>query len=226
MLQSAGLIWTQFMRHLGNAMNLSYVHKLLLAADPFSVIRTNFRAWGKKLPGKNGKTRQPKPSPARHLTSEQREEISSGLQDSVMGHVSMTAAASDTEAVRYEGEIADVLEGTGFDVNIDNAKTEVAEQQVPPGVEMTIKETTVRPGHAYWIVRAFRSAGVAIATRINEKRRKNDTLYITVGQNSAPAVVPTAIRSAAKWQSNVLRNLLKKWKIRFTTGLRRPGQID
>ncbi len=206
-------------------MKLSYVQKLLLAADPFLAIRTNFRGWGKRLPGKIGKTKQPELSQARHLTTEQREEISSGLQDSVAGPVSMTATASDKEAVRYEGEIADVLEDTGFDVNIDNAKT-VTEQGIPAGIEMTIKDTTVRPAHAYWIVRAFRSAGVAIATRINRRRRKNNTLYITVGPNGAPAVVPPTVESAAKWQSNVLRNLLKKWKTRFTTGLRRPGQTD
>ena len=163
-----------------------------------------------------------KPSPERHLSSEQREEILSDLQASATGPISITAAASDKEAVRYETEIADVLEGTGFDVKIDNAKTEVAEQQIPAGVEMTIKETTVRPVHAYWIVRAFRAAGVAIATRINGERRKNDTLYITVGPNAAPSSIATA----AKWRSQVLRNLLKKWKIRFTTGVRRPGQID
>ena len=143
-----------------------------------------------------------------------------------MGPISMTAAASDNEAVRYEGEIADVLEGTGFRVNIDNAKTEVAEQQIPRGIEMTIKETTVRPGHAYWIVRAFRSAGVAIATRINEKRRKNDTLYITVGPNGAPVAVPPAVATAAKWRSQVLRTLLKKWKMKFAAGLQRSKEVD
>jgi hypothetical protein len=181
---------------------------------------------GKKASRKKRGDKQMKPSPERHLTSEQREEISSSLQESVTGPISMTAAASDKEAVRYEGEIANLLEGTGFDVNIDNAKTEVAEQQIPKGIEMTIKETTVRPVHAYWIVRAFRSAGLAIATRINGKSRKNDTLYITVGPNGAPAVVPPAIATAAKWRSQVLRNLLKKWKMKFAAGLRRSKQVD
>ena len=143
-----------------------------------------------------------------------------------MGPISITAAASDKEAVRYEGEIADVLESTGFDVNIENAKTEVFEQQIPSGIEMTIKETTVRPGHAYWIVRAFRSAGLAIATRINGKSRKNDTLYITVGPNDATTVVPPTITTAAKWRSQVLKTVLKKWKMKFGGGLRRSGQFD
>lgn len=113
----------------------------------------------------------------------------------------MTAAASDKEAVHYQAEIADVLEGTGFDVNIDNAKTEVSGQQLPKGVEMAVKDRTVRSVHAYWIVSAFRSAGVAIATRINAERRKNDTLYITVGPNAAPAAAPPAIAAAANRRS-------------------------
>lgn len=157
-------------------MHLSYVHKLLLAADPFSAIRMNFRNWKqRKLP------------PGRHLSKKQREVISAGLQDSVTGPVSMTAASSDNEAVGYEGEIANVLKETGFKVKIDNARTKPAEQQTPAGVEMTIKEKTVRPVHAYRIVHAFRSAGIAIATRINAQRRKNNILYITVGQNGAAA---------------------------------------
>ena len=167
-----------------------------------------------------------KPPKARHLTSEQREEISSDLQYSAVGPVSMTAAASDKEAVHYQAEIADVLESTGFDVDIDNAKTEVSEQQLPKGVEMAVKDRTVRSVHAYWIVSAFRSAGVAIATRINAKRRKNDTLYITVGPNDTTTVVPPTIATAAKWRLQALRNLLKKWKIKFTAGLQRSKQVD
>ena len=58
----------------------------------------------------------------RHLTVEQREDISAGLQDSATGPVSMTAAASDKEAVCYQGEIASVLEDMGCEVEIDNAK--------------------------------------------------------------------------------------------------------
>ena len=122
----------------------------------------------------------------RHITLEQREGISAGLQDSITGPVSMTAAASDKEAVRYEGEIASVLEDTGCKVEIDNAERKAPEQEIPTGVEMTIAEATVQPIHASPIVSAFRRAGVAIVTRINAMRRKNDTLYITVGQNEAP----------------------------------------
>jgi hypothetical protein len=151
-------------------MNLSYLHKL--AANPFSAIRTNFRRWKKKRRG-------------RHLTVVQRENISTSLEDSMPGPVSMTAAPSDREAVCYEGEIANVLEDTGFKVEIDNAERKSSERK-PTGLEMTIADKTVRPMHASGIVRAFRRAGVAIATRISVRRRKNDTLYIAVGPNDAP----------------------------------------
>jgi len=126
----------------------------------------------------------------RHLTLEQRDDISAGLQDSTTGPVSMTAPASDKEAVAYEGEIASVLEEMGCEVEIVNAKTAASVQEIPTGVEMTIKEETVRPIHASRIVRAFRRAGLVIATRFNSRRRKNDTLYITVGPSDAPAVLP------------------------------------
>jgi len=138
----------------------------------------------------------------------------------------MTATTSDREAVCYEGEIANVLEDKGFEVEIDNAKRKPSEEQIPTGVEMTVKDKTVRPVHAYRIVRAFRNAGVAIATRINGKRRNNDTLYITVGPNAAPALVPLTTRTAAKWQSKVLRTLVEKWKMKFASGLRRPERAD
>jgi hypothetical protein len=153
----------------------------------------------------------------RHLTVEQRGDISAGLQDSMAGPVSMTAAASDKEAVCYQGEIASVLEDMGCEVQIDNAKKKAPAQETPTGVEMTIKEETVRPIHASRIVRAFRRAGVVIATKINARRRQNDTLYITVGPNDAP-VSPT-IWTAATWRWTSLATLLAKWKMKFTLGL-------
>jgi hypothetical protein len=207
-------------------MNLSYVQKLLIAADPFSAIRTNFRGWKEKFHVKDGKTKQRKLSRDRHLTCKQREDISTGLQDSVTGPVSMAAAASDKEAVCYEDEIASVLEDAGFKVSIDNAKKKAPEQEIPTGLEMTIADKTIRPTHAYRIVYAFRRAGVAIATRINARLRNNNTLYITVGPKGAPALVPLTTRTAAKWQSKVLRTLLEKWKMKFAFGLRRPEQAD
>jgi hypothetical protein len=199
-------------------MNLSNVHKLLLAADPFSAIRTNFRGWGKKLHAKEGKKKRRKLLRGRHLTVVQREDISTGLQESMesmTGPVSITAAASDKEAVCYEREIANVLEDTGFSVEIDNAKRKSPEQKIPKGVEMTVADKTIRPIHAYWIVRAFRHAGVEIATRINARRRKNNTLYITVGSNRAPALARPTIRSAATLQLRSLATLLEKWKMKF-----------
>jgi hypothetical protein len=135
----------------------------------------------------------------RHLTSEQREDISTGLQDSATGPVSITAPASDKEAVVYQGEIASVLEDMGCEVTIANAKTAASVQEIPTGVEMTIKEETVRPVHASRIVRAFRRAGVVIATKINARRRQNDTLYITVGSSDSPGVLPAATPDAPKW---------------------------
>src|ERR1039457_200797 len=97
-------------------MNLSYLHKL--AADPFSAIRINFRRWRRKRRG-------------RHLTVVQREDISTDLEDSITGPVSMKAAPSDREAVCYEGEIANVLEDTGFKVEIDNAERKSPERKTP-----------------------------------------------------------------------------------------------
>lgn len=199
-------------------MKRSYVNRLLLAADPFAAIRRKFRGWGEKLPAKDGKQKRRKLFRGRHLTVAQRENISTGLQDSVSGPVSMTATTSDREAVCYEGEIANVLEETGFPVEIDNTKTTPSQEQLPAGVEMTVKDTAIRPIHAYRIVSAFRRAGVAIATRINGERRNNDTLYITIGPNGAPAPVPPAIETAATWQSKVRATLLQKWKRKFGFG--------
>jgi hypothetical protein len=207
-------------------MNLSYVQKLLIAADPFSAARTNFRGWKRKVKAKGGTPKLRKLLRARYLTVEQREDISTELQDSMRGPVSITAAASDGEAVCYQGEIANVLEETGFRVEIDDAKRKPSAQQIPTGIEMTVKEETVRPIHAYWIVRAFRRAGVAIATRINGKRRKSNTLDITVGSNAALGLVPVATRTEANWQLKVHRTLLEKWKMKFASGLRGPGQAD
>lgn len=127
----------------------------------------------------------------------------------------MSATASDKEAVCYEGEIASVLESSGFEVEIDNSKRKTPGQSLPAGLEMTIKETTVRPIHAYRIVTAFRRAGIAIATKINGRRRKNNTLYIAVGPNAAPSIVP-AVRTPATWRSEVRASLLEKWKRRFS----------
>jgi hypothetical protein len=149
----------------------------------------------------------------RHLSSEQRADISAGLQDSMTGPVSITAAAADKEAVCYQGEIASVLENIGCEVEIDNTRGKTSVQEMPKGVEMTIKEETVRPIHASRILRAFRRAGVAIATRINAKRRKNDTLYITVGPNDAPAFVQPAILPATPWKwKSVVSLWLANWK--------------
>jgi hypothetical protein len=178
-------------------MNLSYVHKLLLAADPFSAIRASFRRWRKKLPAKDGKKKPRKLFRDRHLTCAQRENISIGLQDSVTGPVSITATASDREAVAYEGEIASVLEDTGFKVEVDNPKEKSPVEITPPGVEMTIADNTIRPRHAFGIMHAFRRAGVAIVTRINARRQKKNTLYITVGPNGPSALVPPPIQIAA-----------------------------
>jgi hypothetical protein len=133
-----------------------------------------------------------KPNGARHLTEDQREEIEAGLRDSVTGPVLITAPAVDKEAVCYEAEIASVLEDAGCDVEIDNAKTKARVQEIPLGVEMTIKEETVRPVHASRIVRAFRRAGLVVVTRVNSMRRNNNTLYITIGSADAAALVSPA----------------------------------
>ena len=93
----------------------------------------------------------------------------------------MTASSADPEAVHYEGEIASVLEDVGCAVEIDNASTTASIREIPAGVELTIKERTVRPGHAYRIIDVFRRAGVMLAAKINGRRHKNDTLYISVG---------------------------------------------
>jgi hypothetical protein len=105
-------------------------------------------------------TEQDHALPDRHLTSKQRGNISACLEGSVTGPVSMTAAASDKEAVRYESEIADVLEEIGCEVEIDNGpRIPPPGQATASGVEMTIKEHTVRPVHARGIVRASRRGG-------------------------------------------------------------------
>lgn len=124
----------------------------------------------------------------------------------------MTAASSDKEAMGYQGEIASVLEKMGCEVEIDNAKVKTSAELIPTGVEMTIKEETVRPIHASRIVRAFRRAGVVIATRINARRRKNNTLYITVGCNDTSALVPPKTPAAAMWSWKSLTALFAKWK--------------
>jgi hypothetical protein len=198
-----------------DVMNLSYLHKFLLAADPFSAIRTNVQGWKKTLPARVAQEQKRKLFRGRHLTEAQREDISTGLQDSVTGPVSMTA--TDREAVCYEGEIANVLEETGFNVEIDNAEAKGPKQKIPAGVEMTVKDKTVRPVHAYRIVTAFKHAGVVLATKINGRLRKNNTLYITVGPNGPPARVAPALRTAATWQSKVRATLLEKWKTKFAS---------
>ena len=139
------------------------------------------------LLGDSGMEEQQESSDARHLTSDQREDIVGDLKGSTAGPpVSIIAAASDKEAVGYEGEIASVLEDMGCKVEIDNVKANTPAEAIPSGVEMTIKEETVRPIHSNRILRAFRRAGVGIVTRINARRQKNTTLYITVGSNDAP----------------------------------------
>lgn len=199
-----------------NEMALSYAHKLWLAPDPVSVIRRDFRAW------RDGRKRRRKLSRDRHLTCRQREDISTGLEDSVTGPVSLTAAASDKEAVCYENEMANVLEETGFEVEIDNPTRKAAEREIPKGVEMTIADQTVRPRHARRIVDVFRRAGIAIATRINKRLRKNNTLYITVGAKGAPALVRPAIPTAAIWKSKPRASLFAKWRMKFASARRRP----
>lgn len=155
----------------------------------------------------------------RHLTTEQRKDIATGLQDSAPGPVSMAAPASDREAVGYQREIANVLEDMGCKVEIDNAKTKTSSQQIPTGVEMTIKDETVRPIHASRIVLAFRRAGLVFATKINAMRRKNDTLYITVGANDGAALIPLIIPTSPwQWKSVVI--LLGQWKEKFISAVR------
>jgi hypothetical protein len=150
----------------------------------------------------------PHPTGDRHITLDQREEISEHLKDSTLGPISMTATASDREAVGYEREIASVLEDTGFKVDIVNIKGRSAAEEIPAGVEMTVADQTIRLRHAYRILHAFRRAGIALVTRINAKRRRKDTLYITVGPNDAPDSV--AATAEGRWQSPAI--LLTKWK--------------
>ena len=100
----------------------------------------------------------------------------------------------------------------GCDVEIDNVKAKAPPEAMPTGVEMTIKEETVRPVHASRIVRAFRRAGLVIATRINARREKNDTLYITVGPNDSPALVPPTAPTASPWHWKSLATLFAKSK--------------
>jgi hypothetical protein len=118
----------------------------------------------------------------RHLTSKQQSEISTDMHDAAGGPpVVMTAAPTDREAVCYEGELAAAFVEMGCDVEIDNPEEKAPAPETPKGIEVTIKETTVRPIHASRIVNAFRRAGVAIKTRINGRRKSNTTLYVTVG---------------------------------------------
>ena|ERR1700726_4777950 len=91
-------------------MNLSYTQKLLIAADPFFAARTNSRGWKRKIKAKGETPELRKLLRGHHLIVEQREDISTELQDSMRGPVSITAAASDREAVCYQGEIANVVE--------------------------------------------------------------------------------------------------------------------
>ncbi len=149
----------------------------------------------------------PQPTGDRHITLDQREEISEQLKDSTPGPISMTATASDPEAVGYEREIASVLEDTGFKVDIVNIKGSSAAEEIPAGVEMTVADQTVRLSHAYRILDAFRRAGIALVTRINAKHQSKETLYITVGPNDAPDSAATA---GGRWQSPAI--LLTKWK--------------
>jgi hypothetical protein len=196
-----------------SAVNFSYFHKLLLAADPFSVFRANFRGWKRNRPAP---AEPPKRSRARHLTCKQREDIASGLQDSMIGPVSMTATASDSEAINYQNEIANVLEETGFDVEIDDARKNPSEPEITAGLEMIIKDETIRPVHALSVVRAFRRAGLTIATRINALRRNNMTLYIAVGPKEGAAAIPLpAAVTTVAWPSQSMTLLFAKWKKRF-----------
>jgi hypothetical protein len=190
-------------------MNLSDVQKLLVTADPFTAVRRSFQGWKKKQRVSRG----------RHLTVKQREEISGDLKDAAIGPVSMRADSSDREAVCYLGEIENVLKDAGFEVEVDNAKRKPLENQIPTGLEMTVKDATVRPIHAYRIVAAFRHAGVVIATRINKRRKQNNTLYVNVGSNEAPVVGPPVIPTGTAWQSKVWATVLNKWKKKFAQGL-------
>lgn len=127
-------------------------------------------------------TPPPTPSEDRHLTPKQKSDISTDMHGTTDGPpVIISAAPSDKEAVSYEGELADAFADIGCDVEIDNAKENALASQTPQGVEVTIKETTIRPIHSSRIVSAFRRAGVAIKTRINGSRKSRTTLYVAVG---------------------------------------------
>ena len=154
----------------------------------------------------------------RHLSVEQRDEISASLENSVKGPVSLTAAASDKEAVSYETEIAEVLEDSGFKVEIDNTRRAPSGEKTFPGVEATIADKTVRPSHAFRVVQTFRRVGVAVATKINAKRRSKNTLYIAVGPNDTPPTPKNPL-----WQSKSMTAVLAKWKTKFAAGLHWPG---
>jgi hypothetical protein len=154
----------------------------------------------------------------RHLTPEQRDDISASLEDSTKGQVSMTAVASDKEAVCYEGEIAAILEQSGFEVEIDNTTPIPPREETHPGVEATIADETVRPSHAFRVVQAFRRVGVAVATKINAKRRGKNTLYIAIGPNDTPPTPKNPL-----WQSKSMTEVIAKWKTKFAAGLHWPG---
>lgn len=118
--------------------------------------------------------------PDRSLSREQRTEIIATLEQSPKGPVVLETAQTDSEAVQFEGQISEALAESGFEVKIANA-LETHRVGQPSGVILTIANDTLRPRHAGRILRAFRRAGLAIATRINPRRRKKDALYITVG---------------------------------------------
>jgi hypothetical protein len=147
-----------------------------------------FRSWRMDeaaqyvLRSDSGMEEEQEASNARHLTGDQREDILADLEGATAGPpVSMVAVASDKEAVGYQGEIASVLQEMGCKVEIDNVQENTPAAAIPRGVEMTIKEETVRPIPANRILGAFRRAGVAIVTKINVLLRKTTSLYVTVG---------------------------------------------
>jgi hypothetical protein len=158
----------------------------------------------------------------RHLTPEQCDDISASLQDSAKGPVSMSAAAADSEAVCYQSEIAEVLEDSGFDVEIDNSSQTPSGEESPPGLHASIADATIRPSHAFRVIQAFRRVGLGVATRINAKRRRKNALYIDVGSNDTPPGAP----GISAWQAKAMKAVIAKWKAKFSTGLRRPSQDD
>jgi hypothetical protein len=66
------------------------------------------------------------------------------------------------------------------------------------------------------VVQAFRRVGVAVATKINAKRRGKSTLYIAVGPNDTPPT-PTS-------PSKSMKAVIAKWKTKFAAGLQWPGR--